>query len=160
MIWSNRFLGWHTFLPMILITWLVFLFVKIAHGTDFENYTYQLTQSTSEYQIWTTPPSRRVFKDDDVPAETDSQIRLYAAGNESEPFQVVVKSAVSGTVDVEVDDFGSGITVELFQVKYVNIDQVSDNLGRTGPYPDPLWLLENGADEGQPGGLRIPLYPQ
>ena len=41
--------------------------------------------------------------------------------------------------------FGSGIITEIYQVKYVNITQKSDSLGRLGPYPDPLWPLANGA---------------
>ena len=106
---------------------------------------YKLTQSTAAYQLWTTPPSVRVFKDASVPAATGSEVKVYAAQNEFEPFQVVVKPAASGNVAVSIDSFGSGITAELYQVKYVNITQVSDSLGRTGPYPDPLWPIANGA---------------
>ena len=36
--------------------------------------------------------------------------------------------------------FGSGITTELYQVKYVTITQPSDGLGQTGSYPDPYFL--------------------
>jgi hypothetical protein len=112
---------------------------------DLEPYTYQLTQSTAAYQVWTTPPSERVFKDDALPTESGSSVKVYAAKNEFEPFQIVVKPAASGNVSVSIDDFGAGITVNLYQVKYVDITQVTDSLGRTGPYPDPLWPLENGA---------------
>ncbi len=112
---------------------------------DIEPYTYKLTQSTAAYQLWTTPPSVRVFKDASVPAATGSEVKVYAARNEFEPFQVVVKPVASGSVAVSIDSFGSGITAELYQVKYVNITQVSDSLGRTGPYPDPLWPITNGA---------------
>ncbi len=112
---------------------------------DLEPYTYQLTQSTAAYQFWTTPPSERVFKDDVLPTESGSGVKVYAAQNEFEPFQVVVKPAASGNVNVSIDNFGAGITVDIYQVKYVNIAQATDSLGRTGPYPDPLWPLENGA---------------
>lgn len=112
---------------------------------DTEPYTYQLSQSTAGYQLWTTPPSERVFKDDPLPAATGAEVKVYAAGNEFEPFQVVVRPAASGTVNVSLDSFGAGITGEIYQVKYVDISQATDSLGRTGPYPDPLWPLENGA---------------
>ena len=69
---------------------------------------------------------------------------MYAAGNESEPFQLVVRPTSSGNVIVEVGDFGDGIDVELYQVKYVDIAQATDSLGQTGPYPDPLWPLNSG----------------
>lgn len=116
-----------------------------APAGDTEPVTYALTQSTAAYQLWTAPPSLRVFQDAPVPTTAGSEVKVYAAQDEFEPFQVVVKPAASGSVAVSIDSFGSGITAELYQVKYVNITQVSDSLGRTGPYPDPLWPLANGA---------------
>ncbi len=110
-----------------------------------ESYTYKLTQSTAAYQFWTTPPSERVFKNDAVPTDTSSGIKVYAAKNEFEPFQVVVKPTSSGNVTVSMGNFGGGITTEIYQVKYVYISQATDSLGRTGYYPDPLWPLANGA---------------
>lgn len=112
---------------------------------DSEVYTYQLTQSTAGYQLWTTPPSERVFKDSPVPTASGAEVKVYAAQNEFEPFQVVVNPAASGNVNINIGDFGSGITSEIYQVKYVYIDTVSDSLGRTGDYPDPLWPIEKGA---------------
>jgi hypothetical protein len=137
-------------------TCLVFLIVSllltsalpipiVTSANDTEPYIYKLTQSTAAYAIWTTPPSVRVFKDASVPTATGSEVKVYAAKNEFEPFQVVIKTASSGNIAVSIDSFGSGITAELYQVKYVNLTQVSDSLGRTGPYPDPLWPLANGA---------------
>jgi hypothetical protein len=122
-----------------------FVQVKIVSADDTESYTYKLTQSTSAYQFWTTPPSERVFKDAAVPTATGTEVKVYAAQNEFEPFQVVVKPTSSGNVAVSIDAFGGGITSEIYQVKYVNITQATDSLGRTGPYPDPLWPLANGA---------------
>ncbi len=137
-------------------TYLVFLIVSLllasslpipiaTSANDTEPYIFKLSQSTAAYQLWTTPPSVRVFKDASVPTVTGSEVKVYAAKNEFEPFQVVVKPTTSGSVAVSIDSFGSGITAELYQVKYVNITQVSDSLGRTGPYPDPLWPIANGA---------------
>lgn len=120
--------------------------IPIAAPTaNTEPCTYALTQSTAAYQLWTTPPSERVFKDTRVPTATGLDVKVYAAQNEFEPFQVAVKPSSSGSVAVSIDSFGSGITAELYQVKYINITQVSDSLGRLGPYPDPLWPLANGA---------------
>jgi len=117
----------------------------VSHAAqDVENYTYQLTESTAVTQLWTTPPSERVFKGDALPNETASGIKVYAAKNEFEPFQLIVNPTTSGNVTINVGDFGSGITSEIYQVKYVNITQTSDSLGRLGDYPDPLWPLSNG----------------
>jgi hypothetical protein len=116
-----------------------------APVADTEVYTYRLTQSTGAYTLWTTPPSERVFNDAAVPAADGSEVKVYAARNEFEPFQVVVRPAVSGDVTVSVDAFGAGIETELYQIKYVDVVQPSDSLGRTGPYPDPLWPLAHSA---------------
>nr|WP_320192300.1 DUF4091 domain-containing protein [uncultured Desulfobacter sp.] len=116
-----------------------------AQDPNQENYIYKLSQSTDRYTFWTTLPSERVFKDDVVPSDTGSGILVYAARNESEPFQLVVNPSVSGNITVNVGEFGPGIEIQLYQVKYVTIAQATDSLGRTGDYPDPLWPLETGA---------------
>jgi hypothetical protein len=116
-----------------------------ASAADYESYTYRLSQSTGSYLFWTTTPSERVFRDSPLPVDTGSEIKVCAARNEFEPFQVVVRPASSGNVTVNVGDFGSGIQTEIYQVKYVNVITATDALGRTGPYPDPLWPLANGA---------------
>lgn len=129
-----------------LLLTLLPLAPTILHAqSELESYTYQLTQSTAAYQLWTAPPSQRIFKDDAAPTESGAAIKVYAARNEFEPFQVVVKAAAAGDVVVNIGDFGAGISSELYQVQYVNITQTSDSLGRTGAYPDPLWPLEKGA---------------
>ncbi|MCG8550546.1 MAG: DUF4091 domain-containing protein, partial [Desulfobacterales bacterium] len=137
-------------IPRLLIISFLFSVIIAAsvwaqdQNQDQENYIYQLTQSADGYTFWTTLPSERVFRDDAVPSETGAGILVYAAKNEFEPFQLVVKPLVSGNVTVNIGDFGSGIGVQLYQVKYVTITQASDSLGRTGDYPDPLWPLETG----------------
>jgi len=109
-----------------------------------ELYTYALTESDSGHKLWTAPPSVRVFKDDAVPTNTYSGIKVYAAKNEFEPFQIVVNPTSSENITVSIDPFGNGIAAEIYQVKYVNITQVTDSMGRLGDYPDPLWPIENG----------------
>ncbi len=123
-----------------------------AAVSDYETYTYQLSQSTASFTLWTTPPAERVFKDSATPAAVGAEIKVYAARNEFEPFQIVVNPAASGPVSIQVGDFGSGILAEIYQVKYVNISQPSDSLGRVGPYPDPLLPLANGASAALTAG--------
>ena len=133
------------YLFLILLLSALFCIGRDTWAQDEEDYTYSLTESTAGFHFWTTPPSERVFKDDAAPVDTASGVKVYAARNEFEPFQIVVKPVSSGSVTVQVENFGTGFVTEIYQVKYVNITQVSDSLGRTGPYPDPLWPLENGA---------------
>lgn len=135
----------------VQVTAFVTLLLSLLLSSEFalaelENYTHRLTQSTQAMTLWTAPPSERIFKDSAVPAPVDSAVKVYAARNEFEPFQVVIKPTSSGTVQVTVGEFGAGITTELYQVKYINITTPTDYLGRTGDNPDPLWPLANGAD--------------
>ena len=132
-------------LKIVFVFFLFFLAVtRSSIADDLELYTYKLTQSNSSYLFWTTPPSHRVFKDDTIPDETESDVKVYAAKNEFEPFQVVTQPTSSNNVTVDIGDFGAGISTEIYQVKYVPVSQATDNLGRTGPYPDPLWPLAEG----------------
>lgn len=109
-----------------------------------ENYTTKLTQSTASYQIWTTTPSVKIFKNAAVPVATSSEVKVYAAKNEFEPFQIIVKPTSTGSLTINMGSFGSNITTELYQVKYVNITTKTDQLGTTGNNPDPLKPIENG----------------
>ncbi|MEZ4674022.1 MAG: hypothetical protein R2932_07225 [Caldilineaceae bacterium] len=116
-----------------------------TRSADQEPYTYTLSQSTSTLQVWTAPPSHRVFQDETPPTVIDNEVPVYAAANEFEPLQIIIQPTQATQVQVTIGNFGSGITAELYQVAYVNVTQTSDSLGRAGPYPDPLWPLANGA---------------
>jgi hypothetical protein len=132
-------------LRILVLVFIPALLPTTSFADTLENYTFKLSRSTEAFQIWTTPPSERVFQDSIVPVETGAEIKVYAAKNEFEPFQVVVKPSASGNVAVSIGNFGAGISAEIYQVKYVNVTQATDSLGRTGNYPDPLWPVENGS---------------
>lgn len=109
-----------------------------------ELYTHKFTQSTSSYQLWTAPPSVKIFKTDAVPTASSSELKVYAAGNEFEPCLVIVKPTSSGSVTISMGSFGSGITTELNYVKYINVATATDQLGKTGANPDPLVPIVSG----------------
>ncbi len=127
-------------------------------ANESESYTYKLSASTAAYQFWTAPPSERIFQDAPVPTATGAEVKVYAAGNEFEPFQVVVRPAASGQATVSLNAFGAGISAELYQVKYVTVTTPTDSLGRTGPYPDPLWPLASGASVALSAGINTPFW--
>ena len=128
--------------------WLLVLALGFVHlvddawADDGEVYTHKLSQSTTAYDFWTTPPSEKVFKDSPVPSAVGDEVKVYIAQNETEPFQIVIRGSTSGSVVVSFSGFGSGISTEIHQVKYVNLTQTTDYLGRTGLNPDPLWPLD------------------
>ena len=136
-----------TFISAILFTLLLFEMNVAAAAESPSNLdclTYSLTQSQGNITLWTTPPSERVFKDDPLPEQTGSLVQVYCARNEFEPFQIVIRPDLSETVSIDITDFTNSIKTEIHRVKYVNITQPTDSLGRTGSYPDPLWPIEKG----------------
>ncbi|MEZ4727664.1 MAG: hypothetical protein R3E79_11085 [Caldilineaceae bacterium] len=74
-------------------------YARTVDGTQ-EIYTFQLTQSTAAFRLWTAPPSKRIFKDDPLPTATGNEIKVYAAQNEFEPFQIAVNPTASGPLAV------------------------------------------------------------
>lgn len=147
------------FIFSLLFVWMTaMVFLECAKAGDMENYTHKLTQSSQTIDIWTTPPAERVFQDDAVPEETGDAVKVYCAKNEYEPFVVAVKPDDTQSLSIGISDFGSGIRAEIFRVEYVTISQVSDALGRTGPYPDPLWPLENPETVSCAGGVNTAFW--
>lgn len=126
-----------------LTTVLILLCINIF-AQDIENYTYKLTQSTSEFEIWTTTPANKTLKTTAIPQETGGDIKVYCAKNEFEPLVFIVKPTSNSNITINIEDFGAGIQTQLNQVKYVNLSQATDNLGATGAYPDPLLPVQFG----------------
>ncbi|SLM33129.1 conserved exported hypothetical protein [Desulfamplus magnetovallimortis] len=129
-------------ISFVFIFYALFLFCPIVLGAD-EIFEYRLSQSTDTVDIWTAPPSVRIFKEHALPTITDSEVRVYAAANEFEPFQIIVRPSTNMQISLDVEDFTeSSIETEIHVVKYVNITQPTDALGSAGPWPDPLWPME------------------
>ena len=144
------------------LTMFVLLAVGLAGAgsaqAQLEETTYRLDQSTDALEVWTTPATCKVFPDAAVPTAGDSQLRVYAARNEFEPFLVVVHPTASQTVTFSVGDFGAGITTEMYQVKYVDVTQPTDGLGRVGQNPDPLWPLDSGGSVSLTAGQNTAFW--
>lgn len=127
-------------ITLLAILTVFYIFVA-AQNT--EKYTHAIKSSDSNLNLWTCPPTERVFKNSAIPADTENMIKVYAAKNETEPFILVIKPKKDLKVNVKISDFNSEIKTEIFQVKYVNIKKATDNIGKTGDYPDPLMPIEN-----------------
>jgi hypothetical protein len=100
---------------IFLSIYVILLSCTPGQAADLETYSHGLSASNSTFTFWTAPPSRRVFKDDTVPAASADAVKVYAARNEFEPFQVVVKPKSAVTATISIGDFGSGITTEIHQ---------------------------------------------
>ncbi len=57
---------------------------------------------------------------------------------------MVLNSKVGSNAKIQILNENLGISAELHEVMYINLDKNTDNLGRTGLYPDPLYPLSQG----------------
>ena len=105
----------------------------ILKGTEF---TYRLLESTTSLTIWTTPPTRKVLLTDRAPQEESSGIKISAAGNEFEPFQLILdpdSSASSIKISISsFDSLGDNQKITLAKALY------------SGLWPDELTFFEPG----------------
>jgi hypothetical protein len=119
--------------------------------------------STEEMSIWAAPPVEKIIKTQVAPSAT-APLRIWAARDEFEPFQLVVRSPVAQSSAVSISDFvkdGDVIPVEqvtLHRVDYVSLTRLSDAYGRLGDWPDPLYPLAMGATVGFPAEENQPLW--
>ena len=146
-------------LPCLALVPLLFLLPAGARAqAGLEAATFRLDESTQSLELWTCPPAEKVFRDTAVPSATGSGVKVYAAGNEFEPFVIVARPLASGSVTVSCGDFGAGITQLAYEVRYVTVTQATDMRGSTGGHPDPLWPLADGASVALTAGQNTAFW--
>ena len=119
--------------------------------------------STGGLAVWTAPVVEKVLKTSAAPVAT-APLKIHAARDEFEPFQLVVRSGSQQSLAVSISDFSSGANtipataVTLHRLDYVPITQLSDHFGRVGMWPDPLYPVAMGGSVAFPAGLNQPLW--
>ncbi len=124
--------------------------------------TYALP-SPAGFALWTTTTMDKVLKEADLPSTKGEAIQLYAARNEFEPFQIVVRAPGGGSATLDLGPLsgpGGAVTrVELRRVEYVKIGAPSDASAiASGWMPDPLWPASFGKPEPLPAGQNQPFW--
>lgn len=133
----------------------------------FDNtFGYQLP-SPSGIAVWWCEATYKVGRQRALPSATSTWVKIEAARNEYEPFQIVLRPATAlSNLVVSVSDFvrlGDGpsariaaTNVEVCAVEYVPVAEPSDSMGVTGEWPDPLspWVDAIRI----PAGLNQPLW--
>ena len=96
---------------------------------------------------WTTHSLEKIRPYDRVPEYAPQSVKIQAARNEFEPFQVVLRAECPAidAVDIEVTDLRgkSGVIpsakyISAYLVRYLNLKTPSSVTGGTGEWPDPL----------------------
>ncbi len=123
-------------------------------------------EALADWQVWTVTGTRRVLRDE--PAGSGVSVRLSAAGNESESFQILMRSdAAIGGIDVEAGDLTGPeeAVIPASEARLYRQHQLELTTGtyrnttfRPGWYPDPLIPLRH-PDTGAPLRGRLTAVP-
>lgn len=111
--------------------------------------SYRLTlggPGASGLVAWSAPAAEKVIPSTSAPLYT-APLALQAARREFEPFQIVLRAPSGRNVTASIDSFTGPGTIAgttIHTVETVNIAQISDYWGRTGPLPDPLMPYDPG----------------
>ena len=112
--------------------------------------------------VWTTTTMDKVLREATPPTTPGTTIQLYAAKNESEPFQVVLRPDAAATASLSLGAFsgpGSLPAPEIRRVSYVAISQPSDASAISSPLlPDPLVATTFGAAEALGAAENQPFW--
>ena len=112
--------------------------------------------------LWTAPTMEKVLKEAAAPTSPGDKVQIYAAKNEFEPFQLVVRADADATVSLSMPAFagpGAIPRIEVHRVGYVKIAQPSDGSSiPSGFVPDPLEPTTFGAPEAVKGGENQPFW--
>jgi hypothetical protein len=104
----------------------------------------------------------KVVREAAPPDNAGDAIQMYAAKNEFEPFQLVVRADASSSATLAMPAFtgpGSVPRIEIRRVEYVKITQPSDASSiKSGFVPDPLPPTTFGATESLAGGQNQPFW--
>ncbi len=127
-------------------------------------YFHQVSGASSgDLSVWAAPPIEKILRSQMPPAAT-APLRIQAARNEFEPFQLVVRAPSARSLPVSISDFRSAAAtipaanVNLHRVDYVTLTRLSDAFGRLGEWPDPLYPLAMSANVDFPAGANQPLW--
>jgi hypothetical protein len=125
--------------------------------------------SPASATLWTATPMDKVLREATPPPRTGEGIRISAAKNELEPFQIVVRPDASTTASLAITPFsGPGMIddVRIHRVGYVHVTAPSDPSSIVSPYlPDPLHPTKFGVthdvfgDENQPFWITVRVPP-
>ncbi len=135
-------------------------------GAEPTKYGY-LIKNGPPCAVWWAEGAYKVMKTDPVPATEGKAVRIAAAGNEYEPFQLILHpekplDSVHVVAGPLMDGKGNGLdaaAISICHVEYVKITTPTDEQGATGWWPDPLPPYDGpftaGAAENHPLWITV-----
>lgn len=123
--------------------------------------TYRLPSPVGA-TLWTTTTMDKVLREAAPPENEGDAIRLYAAKNEHEPFQIAVRADAAGTASLAMAPLSGPGTIDRIEIRrvgYVQIAEPSDAAAiPSGQIPDPLEPFSFGSDDPVPAGENQPYW--
>jgi hypothetical protein len=116
-----------------------FFRVPFLYSADYGN----LISDSKECSLWWAESTYKISKERPAPTKKNEKIRISAARNEYEPFQIVISPKTDMNIAIETNSLvnSSGYSISNIKVSlvdYVYIKIPTDRLGSIGYYPDPL----------------------
>ncbi|MCC6647443.1 MAG: DUF4091 domain-containing protein [Polyangiaceae bacterium] len=112
--------------------------------------------------LWTTTTMDKVLREAAPPATTGTGLRMFAAKNEHEPLQIVLRADAAGSGSASIAPFsgpGKLDRITWHRVDYVKISQPSDASSiPSGEVPDPLVPVADGAPQPLAPGKNQPMW--
>jgi len=127
---------------VILILRAVHCFALISIGA-----AYAKAEGTGSLQFWTTHALVKIRPDDPPPQRRAQSGEIWAARNEFESFQIMLRTTTGDLpgVDATASDLRNakgavipGATIAIYREEYLKLRQRSSVEGNTGEWPDPL----------------------
>lgn len=127
----------------------------------------RLAASSEQVGVWWTSSGWKIGRDRDLPQTQGKAVVIRAARNEAEAAQLVIrpKAALKGLVitpGVLTGPAGATLpatSVEILEVRYVNVTRPTDKSAVVGDWPDPLPPVEGSLDleagKNQPFWVRV-----
>jgi len=133
----DRFYGQSVFLALIPFS------TSVLNQAD---YGATVSQDNKLATVWWADATRKISRQQLPPTEKASLVRLNAAKNEYEPFQIVVRpkhrlsqvTVACSNFLSEQNDLISADQIRIDNVGYVLVRHPSDDVGSRGYWPDPL----------------------
>ena len=136
----------------------------VSSNSEAGGYYHQISGANNNgLSIWAAPPIEKILKTNTAPVAT-APLRIQAAKDEFEPLQLVVHAPSAQNLPVSISSFSDGgntipaSNVTLHRVDYVPLTQLSDDFGRLGDWPDPLYPVQMGANVNFPANSNQPLW--
>jgi len=121
--------------------------------------------SNNQIAVWNAPPTEKILQTYKTPIASQP-LEIHAAKGEFEPIQLVINSPSDQPLPVSVGNLIhengrskiDASNFDIFRVDFVEISYLSDQYGRLGYFPDPLFPINNHQSITFKTGLNQPLW--